>query len=98
MTERERRLADIQADMNMLKAEKEKLEKVQQNLSNQVTLLNLFIAAKIENGEDVSEYLAKQEDLNKELYILDNKLDDLLDKSKNTLKKLINVASGNMLF
>lgn len=96
MTERERRLADIQADMNMLKAEKEKLEKVQQDLSNQVTLLNLFIAAKIENGEDVSEYLAKQEDLNKELYILDDKLDDLLDKTKNTMKKLINLVENTL--
>ena len=98
MTEKERRLADIQADMNMLKVEKEKLEKVQQDLSNQVTLLNLFIAAKIEKGEDVSEYLIKQDDLNKELYILDERLDNLLDKTKNTMKKLINVASGNMLF
>ena len=60
MTELERGICEIQADMNSINAKKEKAEKIHEDLMNQVNILDLLIGAKLTRGEDVSEYLSKK--------------------------------------
>lgn len=97
MTAFERKMCEFKAEDNAIHAEKEKLDKVRLDLVNQSNLLNLVIAAKVETGDDVTEYLSKQDILNNEIDKYKNRLEDLekrIDKLIIDYKKLL----GNIMF
>ena len=96
MTKLERRLADIQPDTNSINADKEKLGKIYQDLNNQFNILDLMIRVKSNNGEDVTEYLSKQEILIKEMDENNVRLEYLLERAKKLAEKTINLL-GNFI-
>ena len=97
MTAFERKICEFKAEENAIRSEKEKLDKIHMDLVNQTNLLNLIIAAKIKDGDDVTDFLSKQEDLNKEIDRLNSRVEDLAER---TNKLIINYRKllGNIIF
>ena len=97
MTELERRIAEIQADMNSINVDKARAEKINEDLMNQVNILDLLIGAKLTRGEDISELLSKKDGLIKELEVNNDRLENLLDRLKEVMIKSMNLL-GNIMF
>lgn len=97
MTELERRIAEIQADMNSINVDKARAEKINEDLMNQVNILDLLIGSRISRGEDISELLSKKDGLIKELEANNDRLENILDRLKEVMIKSMKLL-GNIMF